>query len=169
MNVRLEQFLAAENISQAQFADSINVARASVSHILSGRNKPGFDFISSMIRRYPTLNIDWLITGRGKMYKNGTDAPVEQIPPTVDSTAQNVQPAQKSQFTDDDDLLFTDIETVTPPVQNQPESVQSPTDVTNSASLIETISLNKIKELTENQRKAVKVIIFYSDGTFQEL
>ena len=68
MNKRLQQFLAAENISQAQFAETLGVARASVSHILSGRNKPGFDFIESMARRYPTLNLEWLITGNGRMY-----------------------------------------------------------------------------------------------------
>ena len=68
MNERLLKFLEAENISQAQFADSIGVARASISHIVSGRNKPGFDFIERTARRYPALNIEWLITGKGKMY-----------------------------------------------------------------------------------------------------
>ena len=48
MNTRLQQFLSAENISQSQFADTIGVARASVSHILAGRNKPGFDFLVGM-------------------------------------------------------------------------------------------------------------------------
>ncbi len=68
MNTRLEQFLNAENISQSQFADSIGVARASISHIISGRNKPGFDFIERMMKRYPAMNIEWLISGKGKMY-----------------------------------------------------------------------------------------------------
>ena len=68
MNNRLLKFLEAENISQSQFADSIGVARASVSHILSGRNKPGFDFIERTAKRYPALNIEWLITGNGRMY-----------------------------------------------------------------------------------------------------
>jgi transcriptional regulator with XRE-family HTH domain len=77
MNSRLLQFIQAENISQSQFADSIGVARASVSHILAGRNKPGFDFIGSMARRYPSLNVDWLVTGRGKMYKNAPESPSE--------------------------------------------------------------------------------------------
>ena len=49
MNERLKQFLAAENISQAAFADKIDVARANVSHILSGRNRPGYDFFASLI------------------------------------------------------------------------------------------------------------------------
>ena len=51
MNSRLQQFLDAENINQAQFADSIGVARASVSHILAGRNRPGYDFIANMLKR----------------------------------------------------------------------------------------------------------------------
>ena len=69
MNNRLEQFLAAENISRSQFADTINVARASVSHILAGRNKPGWDFLTSMMKHYPNLNLEWLLNGTGKMYK----------------------------------------------------------------------------------------------------
>ena len=70
MNTRFEQFLAAENISQSQFADTIKVARASVSHILAGRNKPGWDFLYSMSKHYPNLNIEWLLNGTGKMYKS---------------------------------------------------------------------------------------------------
>lgn len=68
MNTRLLSFLAAENISQSQFADSIGVARASISHILSGRNKPGFDFLEKMSAQYPNLSLEWLISGKGKMY-----------------------------------------------------------------------------------------------------
>ena len=73
MNTRLQQFLAAENITRSQFADTINVARASVSHILAGRNKPGWDFITSMMKHYPNLNIEWLLSGTGKMYKTASD------------------------------------------------------------------------------------------------
>jgi len=69
MNNRLLQFLSAENINQSQFADSIGVARASISHILAGRNKPGYDFIENTMKKYPALNIEWLLTGRGRMYK----------------------------------------------------------------------------------------------------
>ena len=70
MNTRLKQFLAAENITQAQFADNINVVRASVSHVLSGRNNPSYEFIRSVMLKYPLLNIEWLMFGKGKMYKD---------------------------------------------------------------------------------------------------
>ena len=83
MNRRLEQFLAAENITQAQLADTLQVARASVSHILAGRNRPGFDFIESMALHYPELNLDWLVTGRGKMYNNESISLTEPVQPTA--------------------------------------------------------------------------------------
>lgn len=77
MNTRLKQFLAAENISQAQFADTINVVRASVSHVLAGRNNPGYEFIKAIMDNYPSLNIEWLILGKGKMYKEAQPQTVE--------------------------------------------------------------------------------------------
>lgn len=69
MNRRLLQFLQAENLTQTQFADTLSVARGSVSHILSGRNKPGYDFLESLMLHYPNLNLEWLLTGRGRMYR----------------------------------------------------------------------------------------------------
>ena len=69
MNTRLKQFMAAENITQAQLADSLKVVRASVSHILSGRNNPSCESIRALMITYPNLNIEWLMLGKGKMYK----------------------------------------------------------------------------------------------------
>lgn len=68
MNRRLLQFLQAENITQTQLADTLSVARGSVSNILAGRNKPGYDFLESLILHYPSLNLEWLLSGKGKMY-----------------------------------------------------------------------------------------------------
>ena len=60
MNTRLLKFLEAEGLTQAQFADRINVARAGISHIIAGRNKPGYDFIINTMHAFPGLNIEWL-------------------------------------------------------------------------------------------------------------
>ena len=76
MNRRLLQFLQAENVTQTQFADTLGVARGSVSHILSGRNKPGYDFLESLLLHYPSLNMEWLLTGKGRMY--GSSGPSEE-------------------------------------------------------------------------------------------
>lgn len=69
MNNRLNQFLAAENLTQAEFAKRLGIARAGVSHILQGRNSPSYSFILAMMNNFPALNIEWLISGKGKMYK----------------------------------------------------------------------------------------------------
>lgn len=74
MDKRLQQFLDAENITQAQLADTLGVARAGVSHILSGRNRPGFDFLEAMAIHFPAVSMDWLLTGKGRMYKEAAVA-----------------------------------------------------------------------------------------------
>lgn len=69
MNNRLQQFLDLENLSPARLADMLGVQRSGVSHILSGRNKPGFDFIQKLLTKFPALSADWFLTGKGKPYK----------------------------------------------------------------------------------------------------
>lgn len=89
MNRRLLQFLQAENISQTQLADTLGVARGGVSNILSGRNRPGYDFLESLLLHYPSLNLEWLLTGKGRMYK-GEDASADEqntLFPTVAPSA----------------------------------------------------------------------------------
>ncbi|MBR3287235.1 MAG: helix-turn-helix transcriptional regulator [Bacteroidales bacterium] len=66
---RLLRFIAMENISSTQFADAIGVQRSTVSHLLSGRNNPSYDFIVKILNHYKYLSADWLICGIGPMYR----------------------------------------------------------------------------------------------------
>ena len=69
MQDQIQEILTKERLSSSQFADRIGVQRSSVSHVLSGRNKPGFDFIQKILVAFPEINGDWLITGLGEKYK----------------------------------------------------------------------------------------------------
>jgi len=69
MRERIIKFLEIENLSSSKFADDIGVQRSSISHILSGRNNPSFDFIQKMLTKYKSLNAEWLIMGTGNMLK----------------------------------------------------------------------------------------------------
>lgn len=69
MNRRLQQFLEVEQLSPARLADSLGIQRSGISHLLSGRNKPSYEFINNFLNRYPQIDATWLITGKGKMYK----------------------------------------------------------------------------------------------------
>lgn len=146
MNIRLQQFLSAENISQAQFADTIDVARASVSHVLAGRNKPGYDFIKSISDHYPKLSLEWLINGKGKMYKESlASSPIES------------QTVPKS-FEDD---LFSSVED-----ENTPMMAETQADSNEST---ETKELNHTVKCINNQRSISKIVVFFDDNTYQEL
>lgn len=70
MKERLLEFLRAENKSSAQFAEEIGVQPSGISHIISGRNNPSLDFILKMLEKYPFLSTDWILFGKGTMYKD---------------------------------------------------------------------------------------------------
>ena len=80
MKSRLTQFLQLEQLSPARFADVLGVQRSGISHILSGRNKPGFDLIEKILIKFPDVSAEWLITGKGKMYKESTPLPLLNEP-----------------------------------------------------------------------------------------
>lgn len=69
MKERIIEFLKKENKSSAQFAEEIGVQPSGISHILSGRNNPSLDFVIKMLEKYPFISTDWLIFGKGSMYK----------------------------------------------------------------------------------------------------
>lgn len=62
---RIKRFIETQNMSSSAFANAIGVQRSSVSHILSGRNKPSLDFVLRLKKHYPELNLDWLLFGKG--------------------------------------------------------------------------------------------------------
>lgn len=144
MNTRLKQFLSAENISPAHFAETMKIVRASVSHILSGRNRPGYDFIQSLMINYPQLNIEWLILGEGKMYRNLPTSPVLPSEPEPE--------ADLLPFPSEDDISLPEPE----PDQSEPLS-------------IEMNESGNLSQLIANQRKVHKIIILFDDGSFQEM
>ena len=69
MKERIIKFLREENKKPALFADEIGVQASGISHIISGRNNPSLDFIIKMLERYNYLSADWLLFGKGEMYK----------------------------------------------------------------------------------------------------
>jgi len=84
MKERLQKLLTDKNLSSTEFAKMIGVQPSTISHILSGRNKPGFDFIQSLLNRFTDVNATWLITGHGAMYIRDMTAAQAQTPQMTD-------------------------------------------------------------------------------------
>lgn len=140
MKDRIIKFLTHENLTATKFADEIGVQRSSVSHILSGRNNPGFEFIQKILARYKYLNADWLILGSGSMLKKMEQRDLFSEPTTI----PHVPIQSKIQMT-------TPIST---------ENLTSPED----AKRIQT----GIHAEISASRRIDKIVIFYADKTFEE-
>lgn len=82
---RIQLILKSKNLSSSQFADEIQVQRSSISHILSGRNKPSLDFIMKILSTYSEVNADWLIFGKGQMVRQekSDQKTTEEIKPNM--------------------------------------------------------------------------------------
>ena len=70
INERITKVLEYSGFSASEFADEIDVQRSSISHIISGRNKPSLEFVTKIKNRFPELSWDWIILGQGEMLQN---------------------------------------------------------------------------------------------------
>lgn len=67
---RLKEILDFYSLTASNFADKIDVPRSSISHLLSGRNKPSLDFIMKVEQAFDEVELDWLVYGKGDFPKN---------------------------------------------------------------------------------------------------
>lgn len=87
---RINLLLKAKNITARQFAEEIGIQPSGISHILSGRNNPSLDFVLKVMKRWPEINISWLMFGKGEMYV----FPSEILQTTVQPQAINQETAE---------------------------------------------------------------------------
>ena len=66
---RIEKVMKSMNLSARQFAAEIRVQPGTISNMTAGRNNPSYEVIKRILERYPTLNPEWLISGRGEMWR----------------------------------------------------------------------------------------------------
>jgi len=66
---RLKLMISRLGITQSEFADKMGIQRSSISHLLSGRNKPGFSFFEKLLETFPEINIEWFVSEKGDMLK----------------------------------------------------------------------------------------------------
>ena len=139
MKARLNQLLDVEHLSPSKFADHIGVQRSSVSHVLSGRNNPSFDFLSKTLKAFPDLNADWLILGQGAMYDRGdrSEGTLFQSEQQEISSGELLDSQEKD--------LFQESKAADAPEMVVPGNIQRE---------------NKFP-------KVVRVVLFYDDDTFR--
>jgi plasmid maintenance system antidote protein VapI len=62
---RLEEILDFYGLSATAFAEKIDFNRSTISHLLSGRNKPSLEFVMKLLEKFPEVEMQWLLYGKG--------------------------------------------------------------------------------------------------------
>ena len=149
MHDRLKQFLTMENLSPARFAEELGIQRSGISHLLSGRNKPSFEFLQRMMSAYPDLNYEWLILGKGRPYKSD-----RSVPETLPNPDLFTEPIEDE--TSESEFLFPDnqsFDAEIPPAQLAENRINAP---------------EPAAPQPNQAKKIARIIVFFSDGTYEE-
>lgn len=139
MKEKLDFLLRSKSLTATSFARLLEIQPSSVSHILSGRNKPSFDMVVKLLKAFPDINPDWLLLDDERVYRN--EVPSSSFSPI---TSPNLP-------SDDQASLFTAVENN----EFSATSVESKNEIAN------------IFSSPSSAGKSVdRVIILYSDKTF---
>ena len=158
---RLKRIITTEGLNSAAFADIIGVQRSSISHIVSGRNKPSLDFLQKILLNFPKYSAEWLIMGSGEMLKNDTQTSLfNDSQNIIKDNSLNAEITNVNQQKETDSLNKS--------VGNsdiKQKTIINEEDIPDYGTVKSSIQpgIDKHKD-----KKVEKIVIFYSDMTFSE-
>lgn len=149
---RLETIFDYYGLSASSFADKINVQRSSISHLLSGRNKPSLDFILKVIENFPDVELLWLLNGKG-IFPKGESSNQEKM---------NITPIQKTE--NEQELNSPDLFSTT---NTSSENEKNPIFENISKHVSNTEIFNNPTNTLISNSDIEQIVVFYKDGTFK--
>jgi DNA-binding XRE family transcriptional regulator len=149
MRNRISQIMHHVGLTPAKFAEVINIQRSAMSHITTGRNNPSLDVVLKILEKYPFVDPEWLLYGKGEMIrKNKNTASTSVQQDLFSSTSPPQTPVVET------------VSTVAPK-NRQEKRVEEPQN--NMKHIIqEPVVIKKIES-----RNVSKIMIFYSDNTYE--
>jgi transcriptional regulator with XRE-family HTH domain len=144
---RLEIILDYYSLNASSFADKIGVQRSSLSHLLSGRNKPSLDFILKILEVFPDVDLYWILNGKGTFPKNSQQSVIKEN--NVEQVVKQNIPAPSS-------------------AEIIPENLFSEIKIPNPIPALETKKVEYQNSSKESDSTDIdKIVIFYKNGTFK--
>lgn len=119
MREKLQKLMASEQLTSSRFAELLGIQPSGVTHLLGGRNKPSFDLVQKILRRFPHINPDWLLLDSEQMYRSeeeeseiavsttNTEAPITPVNAEKFSATQNTQFSESSNLGSNIEQLTT--------------------------------------------------------------
>ena len=146
---RLEKLLEYYNLSASAFADKIDVQRSSISHLLSGRNKPSLDFVLKVVEEFPDVDLYWILNGKGSFPKE-EEKKAEEKKTTHTPTNENLK---EKIGTEEKNNLFSDID--------NPQNTRIFENFSDQESNTQNLDPKK------NNSDIDRIVVFYKNGTFK--
>ena len=159
MKERLRRFMKAENLNSTSLAQNLNIQASGISHILSGRNKPSYDFVTKLLTNFPNLNPDWLLLGKGPMHRD--EIRVKTPKNTVESGELFGEESQPT----------AELSSLPFSAESSDSSVAVQASPKNSETMADFISdmpvqFSAPQNPTIRHSNIERVMIFYTDGSF---
>ena len=167
LNSRVQKIINYSELSSSEFADEIGVQRSNISHVLSGRNKPSLDFLIKIKDRFPEIQWEWLIEGKGAMIFSENEA----------ASTPSSYSLEESKINDDEPIitgLFSipsqemDENTKQEEVKSEiSEPIQYNNIVENTPEISENENILETEAPSKKGNSIKKIVFFYENGKFE--
>ena len=166
LNSRVQKIINYSELSLSEFADEIGVQRSNISHVLSGRNKPSLDFLMKIKDRFPEIQWEWLIEGKGTMVFSE-----EETASTPSSYL-----LEESKINDDESIItgLFSIPSQEMDENTKQEEVKSEISepiqyniVENTPEISENKNISETEAPAEKGNNIKKIVFFYENGKFE--
>ena len=144
---RLSHIIRAQNLTASQFAEKMQIQPANVSHLLSGRNKPSFEFLVKLKEVFPEYSFDWIILGKKPITINN---PNPELFPSVEKE-------NKSEVKNDNMTV------------NRSISAQVDMNQSVAGDVRDSVQTADFGAVAANAARISKIIVVYDDDTFKVL
>lgn len=167
INDRITKVIEFSKLTPSEFADEIDVQRSSISHIISGRNKPSLEFVTKVKQAFPELEWNWIITGEEPMLiikEDLTQLATEEFPkkralPDLFALIDNDKFGEEKV---DENLTKNAVSDNT---SNFPSPKQSANNFDTDDS--QRLENTPITPIISPKKSVKRVVFFYEDGTFE--
>ena len=167
LNSRVQKIINYSELSSSEFADEIGVQRSNISHVLSGRNKPSLDFLMKIKDRFPEIQWEWLIEGKGAMISSENET----------ASTPSSYSLEESKINDDEPII-TGLFSI--PSQEMDENTKQEEEkseisepiqynniVENTPEISENKSIPETEAPSEKGNNIKKIVFFYENGKFE--
>ena len=175
MKNRIAEIIEKEKLTSLKFANLIGIQPSAVSHILSGRNNPSMEVIQRILNNFRTINSDWLILGIGSMYRETGETPKKQSVEVKITPNKPQMPSLFDNEPENDTEYRKENEPIIIPKSQSSQNQSASTTSERQATTITDNNKNPENRHSEMETKATlpkkvvkKMIIYYSDSTFEE-